>query len=129
MKNNIFILFVLICFSPVILAKDLTTENTTDTNRGNCQYPEEPHVKVEGVISEKTLLVAQKKVKTYMEEGNQFLECIAALKQSSGEAPTAEQQQWVVIVHNRMVDDMEAVAAEFNSELRNFRGEKNKKIF
>ncbi len=75
-------------------------------------------------VTEQEIVEVQKKVKTYIKKGEQYLHCIAVLEQDWGENVTPEQKQGIVTLHNGMVDAMESVAYSFNSTVRAYKGKR-----
>ena len=120
MKVNIFILICFASLSFSVLARD--EKNIVEGKK--CHIPEKPGMPNGRAATEQKIVEVQKKVKTYINKGEQYLQCIAAVEQSWGENVTPEQRQGIVTLHNRMVDAMEAVAYSFNSTVRAYKGKR-----
>lgn len=89
-----------------------------------CHIPEKPGMPNGRTITEQEILQLQKKVKIYINKGEQYLQCIAALERTWGEDVTPEQKQGIDTLHNGMVDAMESVASAFNTTLRAYKGKR-----
>lgn len=103
----------------------MTEEEITSTSGEilrSCPSPEKPNIPNGRTASEQDMLQAQAKMKDYMERGNQVLECLNQLEASWGEDAAAEQREILVVFHNRMVEEMEAIAELFNSAVRAYKG-------
>ena len=70
------------------------------------------------------MIEAQGAMKSYIANGNAYLECLAKLEKKWGNSASSEQKSLVVILHNKMVDEMNNVADLFNSAVRAFKGRK-----
>jgi triphosphoribosyl-dephospho-CoA synthetase len=51
------------------------------------------------------------------------LECLTAAEESMGEDITEEQQVMLVAIYNKGVDEMNAVAANYNEQVRAFKSQ------
>ena len=120
MKANIFILICLVLLSFGILAGD--EKNIVEGKK--CHIPEKPGMPNGRAATEQEIIEVQKKVKAYINKGEQYLQCIAALEQEWGENVTPEQKQGIVTLHNGMVDAMGSVASAFNSTVRAYKGKR-----
>ena len=83
-----------------------------------CGYPEKPDVPSDNVLSEDEIIVIQKEVKAYVNRGEQYLDCIAAVEKNRGEEISIENKSLILLLHNNIVDEMENIAELFNSALR-----------
>jgi hypothetical protein len=82
------------------------------------QAPELPS----GESAELEAMVAgQKTVKAYVAATEEYLECLTAQAREAGEEVSAEQRAMDVDTYNAAVDEMEAVAAKFNEEIRAYK--------
>ena len=88
----------------------------------NCDYTDRPSIPNGRKATEAEMIEAQKAMKAFMEYGNAYLECLTEVEQSWGSDATEEQKATVVIFYNKVVDDMEEIAALFNSAVRAFKG-------
>ncbi len=87
-----------------------------------CTYPTQPTIPNGKSASEDELVTAQGKMKGYLADGDEFIACLHRVEDSWNEEEKEEKQSFVVMFHNRMVDDMEEVADLFNSAVRAFKG-------
>jgi len=120
MKVNIFILICFASLSFSVLAGD--EKNIVEGKK--CHIPEKPGMPNASAATEQEMVEVQKKVKTYIKKGEQYIQCIAAIEQAWGENVTPEQKQGIATLHNGMVDAMEAVAYSFNSTVRAYKGKR-----
>lgn len=123
MKSIIFILLLvfLLLNIPAGIAEDSTSSRMND----RCVLPQKPTIPDGSSVTEEELIAVQSVVKTYMVQGNNYLECIKKVEEGWGETATLEQQVLVITLHNGAVDDMEVVASFFNLAVRAYK-EKNK---
>ena len=85
-----------------------------------CDRPAAPELP-DGEVSDLAAMVeGQKAVKTYVTGTEAYLECMSA-ENESAEEMTPEEQAERVNAHNAAVDEMEAVAAQFNEEIREYK--------
>ena len=82
-----------------------------------CNYPKSVSVPDGSTASEEEMLAGRTAVQEYMAAMNEYLACLDEEAARLGEEESSEQKQLHVQRHNAAVDDMEAVAAEFNDEL------------
>lgn len=87
-----------------------------------CTYPTQPTIPNGNSAAEAELVEAQGKMKAYLADGDEFIACLHRVEDSWSEEEKEEKQSFVVMFHNRMVDDMEEVADLFNSAVRAFKG-------
>ena len=86
-----------------------------------CERPEAP-VLPDGEVSDlATMVEGQKTVKGYVAGTEAYLECLTAEGEAAGDAVSEEEQAGRVDAYNAAVDDMEAVAARFNEEIREYK--------
>jgi hypothetical protein len=86
-----------------------------------CTYPEDMQVPDGSSASEAAMLDGQKMVKQYMADMEAYLDCIDAEASSREEEQTPEQMALDTKRYNSAVDAMEAVAADFNDQVRAFK--------
>jgi len=91
---------------------------------GKCKYPRQPEIPNGRTASEADLIAAQKSMKAYLAEGNDYIACITKIEKSWGEDESDEQRAIIVLFNNKVVDDMQAVADLFNSAVRAYKGKK-----
>ncbi|MBL1141092.1 MAG: hypothetical protein HND53_03590 [Proteobacteria bacterium] len=121
MKIKQYICLLLITLPLIVFADNETNKNEI---KKKCQYPDQPIIPNALSITEEELITTQQKVKTFIKEGEQYLKCIAKVEKSWGDDVTFEQKQSVALIHNKVVENMEAVADLFNSALRVYKGNK-----
>ncbi|MEM7611260.1 MAG: hypothetical protein AAF270_06265 [Pseudomonadota bacterium] len=91
-----------------------------------CEYPSRIDVPNGSQASKEEMMDGQKSIKAYMEKMNTYLDCIDAETASAkqeGEAAevTAERQSLLAKKHNAAIEEMEAVAADFNEQVRAYK--------
>jgi len=84
-----------------------------------CPFPSQDGVQIPNgrQATEQQMIDAQGRVKSYVNAGDTFLACLDDVQDGWGEAATDEQRSVIAIFHNKMVDEMQAVADLFNSSL------------
>jgi hypothetical protein len=87
-----------------------------------CTRPAAPGALPDGATSDlETMLEGQKAVKAFDAATNAYLDCLTAEGEAAAEEETPEEQLERVELHNAAVDKMEALAAEFNEEIREYK--------
>lgn len=89
-----------------------------------CKYPRQPEIPNGRTSTEAELVAAQKKMKAYLAEGDDYIACIAKVEEGWGDEATEEQKAIIVLFNNKVVDDMQAVADLFNAVVRAYKGKK-----
>lgn len=89
-----------------------------------CTYPKAPSIPNGKSSTEEELLATQKIMKAYLARGNDFLGCLDHVQEGWSEDEKKEKDSFIVMFHNRMVDDMNEVADLFNTSVRAFKGRK-----
>lgn len=97
-----------------------------------CDYPKKVSVPNGASASKEEMLEAQKAVKTYVTEMETYLDCILEEEKAARAAiedltPEVEQQREDMLTkkYNAAVDEMETVAAQFNAEVQEYKGQGN----
>lgn len=97
-----------------------------------CDYPDRVSVPSGGTASKDDMLTGQKDVKKFVADMEVYLECIVeeeklARLAMEDLAPEVEQQREEVLTkkYNAAVEDMEKVAAQFNTEVQAYRSRDN----
>ena len=85
----------------------------------HCVPPEAPAIVDARSATMDEMVDNQTAVRSFMAASEEHLECLAEVIDASDLA--REEQAYLTSVHNRMVDAMEAVAGEFNDQVRLFR--------
>ena len=121
MKPSIFCCLALSAalLAPAALAQ---TEAASTEVIETCPLPAKPSIPNGRTATEQEMLETQKNIKAYIEKGNAVLTCLDELRTKWGEAATEEQLQINTLFHTKMVDDMQAIGALFNSAVRAYKG-------
>ena len=104
---------------------------------GECNYPESPAFDaavwtyaagVDGsTATEAQMLTFQKEMKDYLALGNAFLECLDNEESDMDTSASAEDQEEfkakITQTYNAVVDEMNAVADQFNTALRAYKSQ------
>jgi len=86
----------------------------------DCTAPDAPAVPAGKHASQKEMLEAQRRVKDYVAEAEQYIACLKAEEQALGEDASKEQRLKIVGLYNEMVDEMKATSDEFNTSVQAF---------
>jgi hypothetical protein len=86
-----------------------------------CVYPPAIDVPDGATASNEEMISGQKAVKSYMAEMEAYLECLDKETAELTEKETPEQKAIHTQRHNAAVDAMEATAAKFNEEVREYK--------
>ncbi|MBI2994177.1 MAG: hypothetical protein HYY48_08385 [Gammaproteobacteria bacterium] len=87
-----------------------------------CKIGAKPEIPNGRTATEEEMLTAQKTLKAYLAQGDEYMACLKQVEAGWGESATEEQKAVVVIFHNRTVDEMQATADLFNQAVRAFKG-------
>ena len=120
MKISSFIFSALVCLGMSMSVS--AQESSSGDIAGKCKYPRQPAIPNGRTATEEELVAAQKKMKAYIAEGDEYIACIARVEKSWGDEATDEQKAIVVLFNNKVVDDMQAVADLFNAAVRAYKG-------
>lgn len=97
-----------------------------------CDYPERIQVPNGASATKEEMLAAQKTVKTYVADMEAYLDCILEEEKAARAAiedltPEVEQQREDMLTkkYNAAVDEMETVAARFNTEVQAYKSRDN----
>lgn len=101
----------------------LAQAESAELDIAQCKFPEPPSIPDGSAASESEMGQAGAEVREFVANVQSSLECLAAAEESAGEEITEEQQAQLVAVYNTGVDQMNAVAAEYNEQVRAFKGE------
>ena len=86
-----------------------------------CNYPEEARIPDGATATTEDMVNAQALVKQFMADMEAYLECLDQEEASIPEKQTPEAKALHLQRHNAAVDTMEAVAAQFNEQIRAFK--------
>ncbi len=95
----------------------------THTALAECDRPTAPQLPDGSSSDLETMVAGQKAVKVYVEETEAYLDCLNEEGAAVAAEETPEQQMARIDLHNEAVDDMEAVAAAFNEEIREYKAQ------
>lgn len=114
------LLFASLLLAPVSFAESDSASGEVVEECG--EAPEQPTIPNGRQASEEEMIAAQKAMKGFLAEGNDYIECLNKLERSWGDDATDEQKAVVIIFNNKIVDDQQAVADLFNAAVRAFKG-------
>ncbi len=128
-KNLVFLAVLSLSLSATAAdEKELTAEQkealkarASELNQ-SCSYPEKPSIPDGRNSTEEEMIEAQKKMKAFIADGNEYIACLEEVEKSWGEDATEDERALVVVLHNKAVDEMKSVADMFNSAVRAFKG-------
>lgn len=108
-------------FSCLVFAE---AESVSGEVMEKCKYPPKPQIPNGRTATEDEMLSAQRSLKSFLTQAEEYIGCLDGLEQGWGETITDEQKSVVVIFHNRAVDEMNSTADLFNQAVRAFKGKK-----
>ena len=97
--------------------------SAAELDMSQCAFPAAPEVPDGASATEEQMAGAASAVRAYVGETQTALECLEALETSLGEEITPDQRTSIVDNYNAHVDEMNAVAGEYNLQVRRFKGE------
>lgn len=86
----------------------------------DCAFPERPGVPDGESATEAQMTQAGVDVRAYVAQVQGALECLAAAERDIQDEITEEQQAQLVGLYNTKVDEMNAVAEEYNTQVREY---------
>ena len=89
-----------------------------------CPVPDKPSIPDGNNASEDQMIAAQGHMKSFISQGNGYLECLDSIEKEWGSGASQSKKQLIIIFHNKMVDDMNHVADMFNSAVRAYKGKR-----
>jgi hypothetical protein len=92
-----------------------------DQVSAQCNQPAPPQLPDGGSSDLETMVEGQKAVKAFVADTEAYLDCLNAESAAAAEQESPEQQLARIELHNKAVDDMEAVANAFNEEIREYK--------
>ena len=116
---------LIFCMTISIASQAAAPDSASGELTDKCVYPQQPSIPNGSKASEAELVDAQKRMKAYLAEGNEFIACLDNIETTWTEEEAVEKKPIAIMFHNRVVDDMNEVAELFNSAVRAFKG-KNK---
>lgn len=87
----------------------------------DCVAPSEPSIPNGAKSSTEEMIGGQKDVKAYMSVAESYLECLKAQEKMQADTLTEEQKVKMVDLHNKAVEKMETLAANWNKELKAYK--------
>ncbi|MEE4191037.1 MAG: hypothetical protein V2I66_05635 [Halieaceae bacterium] len=93
----------------------------TQVAMAECSRPAAPQLPDGSSSDLEAMVEGQKAVKAYVAETEAYLDCLNEESAAAADEETPEQQLARIELHNEVVDDMEAVAAAFNEEIREYK--------
>ncbi len=91
---------------------------------GSCTPPEAPTIPDGETAAASELKAANAGVKAFMAAGTEYTDCLDDHEESLGDEIADEEASALITAHNAMVDQMSAVAEEFNTALSAYRAKK-----
>ncbi len=86
-----------------------------------CDIPGAVEIPDGATATNEDMLTGQTRVKAYMAQMEEYLECLDYEEASIPEKQTPEAKQLHTQLHNSAVDQMESVAAMFNEQIRAYK--------
>ena len=86
-----------------------------------CSRPTAPTLPDGATSDLETMVEGQKAVKAFVADIEAYLDCLNKEGEAVAEEEAPEQQLARIQEHNSAVDDMEKVAADFNTEIREYK--------
>jgi len=86
-----------------------------------CTYPESVNVPDGATSTTEQMVEGQNQIKKYMAEMEAYLDCLDHEEADLGREPTEDELALHNQRHNSAVDSMEAVAADFNEQVRAYK--------
>lgn len=96
--------------------------SAAEVDMSQCAFPAPPEVPDGASATEEQMAGAASAVRAYVGETQTALECLGELETALGEEITADQRTSIVDNYNAHVDEMNAVASEYNQQVRVFKG-------
>ena len=131
MRTKILIFISVLCLSGSAIAADKMTDEQKEAIKARaqelskvCSYPAKPSVPDGRNSTEQEMLAAQAQMKTFIADGNKFIDCLDEQEKGWGDNATDTDHATVVVLHNQAVDDMQSVADLFNAAVRAYKGKK-----
>ena len=118
---------ILVCLLLAASALPVAAQDVDSTSGevlSNCSVPTRPEIPNGRNATEEEMLEAQRMLKTYLADGDSFINCLEGLETKWGASESDEQRAVIVIFHNRMVDEMQSTGDLFNQAVRAFKGKR-----
>lgn len=105
----------------VVAALTVATAASAETNGldvAHCQFPDAPTVPDGSVATEEEMGQAGTQVREYVAGVQTSLKCLAEVEESMGKEISKDQQNELVSIYNTGVDQMNAVAQDYNEQVQ-----------
>lgn len=86
-----------------------------------CRFPDAPQIPAGVSATEADMAQAGSDVREFVSAIQSSLECLSTAEESMGEEITEDQQAQLVAIYNNGVDQMNAVAENYNEQVRAFK--------
>jgi hypothetical protein len=86
-----------------------------------CSRPTAPELPNGATADMQTMVAGQKAVKAYVAGTEAYLDCLIAKEEEAGGEADPDGELTRIGKHNKAVDEMDAVAAQFNEEIREYK--------
>lgn len=94
---------------------------------GNCTFPDKPAGVDGSTATEAQMIEFQKNMKAYLANGNEFLTCLDKEESMMSSSASPDQQEEfkakITQTYNMVVDEMNAIADQFNTALRAYKNQ------
>ena len=94
---------------------------------GDCVYPDKPAGVDGSTATEAQMLGFQKEMKDYLAKGNDFLACLDKEESMASKDASADQLEEfkakITLSYNAVVDEMTAIADQFNTALKAYKNQ------
>ncbi len=88
----------------------------------DCRAPSPmPTIPDGNTASEADLVAAQKKLKAYLADGEEYMSCLGEAERALGDTVTPEQRAVLLGAYNSTVDVMKGLGEQFNEAVRAFK--------
>ncbi|MGE0385779.1 MAG: hypothetical protein AB7Q97_13690 [Gammaproteobacteria bacterium] len=87
----------------------------------DCRAPEAPNIPDGASATEDQLGATQTKVKAYLADADEYVNCLEKAKTSLGDTIQPEQEHVLVSAQNLMVDTMHATGDMFNAAVKKYK--------
>ncbi len=91
------------------------------TAQAACLYPAEINIPEGKTAAKEEMVAANRAVKEYMATVDEYLACLDKEETDLGDAVTEEQKQLHTSRHNSAVDALNAVAARYNDQVKEYK--------
>ncbi len=115
-------LLISITLLTLLLLPVSTFAKTADGSLGtHCDTPVQPGTPDGAKATMEDMVAAQQAMKSFLANGDVYLECLTSAEANFGAELTPEQRASLVASHNDMVEAMEGIASKFNEAVRAYK--------